>query len=82
MSDIAIELIIVLLLATTIGWFLGRFLTKNKEVEERSINRQLSQKIDGLTKELDTSQQQLNHAHIKTKDTSKQATELEQQVNR
>lgn len=81
MSDIAIELIIILLLATTIGWFLGRFLTKNKEVEERSINKQLNKQIETITAELDNSHQQLNLAQVKANDTGKQAAELAQQVN-
>lgn len=81
MSDIAIELIIILLLATTIGWFLGRFLTKNKEVEERSINRQLHKQIETITAELDNSHQQLKLAQVKTIDTGKQTAELAQQVN-
>lgn len=81
MSDIAIELIIILLLATTIGWFLGRFLTKNKEIEERSINRQLNKKIETITRELNNSNQLLTQAQIKTNDSSKQTTELEQQLN-
>lgn len=81
MSDIAIELIIILLLATTIGWFLGRFLTKNKEVEERSINRQLNKKIETITTELSHSNQLLTQAQVKTNDSSKLTTELEQQLN-
>lgn len=81
MSDIAIELIIVLLLATTIGWFLGRFLTKNKEVEERSISRQLNKKLAAINTEYENTQQLLDQAHIKNNDISKKATELEQQVN-
>ena len=81
MSDIAIELIIILLLATTIGWFLGRFLTKNKEVEERSINRQLNKQIETITVELNNSNQLLSQAKLKTTDTGKHAAELEQQVS-
>lgn len=81
MSDIAIELIIILLLATAIGWFLGRFLTKNKEVEERSTNRQLNKQIQTINAELTNSHQQFEQAQIKTNDSSKQAAELQQQVN-
>lgn len=81
MSDIAIELIIILLLATLIGWFLGRFLTKNKEVEERSINRQLNQKIEALTIERDNNQQLLNQAQAKTNESTKLAAELEQALS-
>lgn len=81
MSDIKIEIILVLLLATAIGWFLGRFLTKNKEVEERSINRQLNKKIETLTSELDNSHQRLNLEQVKANDNGKLAAELGQQVN-
>lgn len=81
MSDITVELIAILLLATAVGWFLGRVLTKNKEVEERSINRQLTQQINALTTEQNNTQQLLNQTQLKHNEASKLTTELEQALN-
>ncbi|MGB1008558.1 MAG: hypothetical protein ACPGVP_02480 [Thiolinea sp.] len=51
MSDLALELLFFLLLATAIGWFIGRFLCKNHEYLERAEKQKLAKQLEALKSE-------------------------------
>lgn len=78
MSDLALELFLILLLATVIGWFLGRFLSKNKEHEERVHNRQLSQQVASLETEQQNRQQIIDESRMALNEQSKVQAALQQ----
>lgn len=68
MSDLVLELLLILLLATAIGWFLGRYLCKSGEYEERAQKDQLNKQLITLQNDLrhreqalEDSRNQLNH---------------------
>ncbi|WMP19446.1 hypothetical protein [Thiothrix lacustris] len=59
MSSLVIQLFFILLLASAIGWFLGRYLCKSGEHQERAEKNRLAKQLETLQAELQSRYQQL-----------------------
>jgi chromosome segregation ATPase len=57
MADLVIELALVFLAATLIGWLMGRFLCKSGEYDERAARRRLERAQAGLGEALESAQE-------------------------
>lgn len=78
MSDLVLELLLILLLATAIGWFLGRYLCKSGEYEERAQKEQRNKQLITLQNDLRHREQALEDARHQLNHHSNMTAELTQ----
>jgi chromosome segregation ATPase len=78
MSDLVLELLLILLLAAALGWFLGRYLCKSGEYEERAHKQQLSKQLASLQTDLQHREQALEDARYQLNQSSNLTAELSQ----
>lgn len=79
MSHLTVELLLTFLLVAAIGWFLGRYLCKSGEYEERAQNQQQGKQLGALRSELHSREQTLEEARDRINLQGKQNAELAQQ---
>lgn len=79
MSHLVFELLLIFLLTAVIGWFLGRYLCKSGEYDERARNRQLDKELETTRTELQHRDQSLEDARNQLNQASQQTAALEQQ---